>query len=72
MSNLTFSPDHFAIALATMWTIYAGLHVGGSSHSLWSRQDGSNLIERIAWLKPVAGLALVVIGLKLAYDCFRQ
>jgi predicted tellurium resistance membrane protein TerC len=32
---------------------------------------GSNLIERIAWLKPVAGVALVVIGLKLAYDYFR-
>ena len=32
---------------------------------------GSTLIERIAWLKPVAGLALVVIGVKLAYDYFR-
>ena len=32
---------------------------------------GSHLIERIAWLKPVAGLALVGIGLKLAYDYFR-
>ena len=32
---------------------------------------GSQLIERIAWLKPVAGLALVVIGVKLAYDYFR-
>jgi predicted tellurium resistance membrane protein TerC len=32
---------------------------------------GSNLIERIAWLKPVAGLALIVIGAKLAYDYFR-
>jgi predicted tellurium resistance membrane protein TerC len=32
---------------------------------------GSQLIERIAWLKPVAGLALVVIGLKLGYDYFR-
>jgi len=33
---------------------------------------GSNLIERIGWLKPVAGLALVVIGGKLAYDYFRS
>jgi len=33
---------------------------------------GSNLIERIGWLKPVAGLALVVIGTKLAYDYFRS
>jgi predicted tellurium resistance membrane protein TerC len=33
---------------------------------------GSNLIERIGWLKPVAGLALLVIGAKLAYDYFRS
>ena len=32
---------------------------------------GSQLIEKIAWLKPVAGLALVVIGVKLTYDYFR-
>lgn len=32
---------------------------------------GSNLIDRIGWLKPVAGLALIVIGAKLAYDFFR-
>jgi predicted tellurium resistance membrane protein TerC len=32
---------------------------------------GSTLIEKIAWLKPVAGVALVVIGIKLAYDYFR-
>jgi len=29
---------------------------------------GSHLIERITWLKPVAGLALVVIGAKLVWD----
>lgn len=33
---------------------------------------GSNLIERIGWLKPVAGLALVVIGAKLVFDYFRS
>lgn len=33
---------------------------------------GSALIERIGWLKPVAGLALVVIGIKLALDFFRS
>jgi predicted tellurium resistance membrane protein TerC len=33
---------------------------------------GSNLIERIGWLKPVAGLALVVIGLKLVIDFARR
>jgi predicted tellurium resistance membrane protein TerC len=33
---------------------------------------GSNLIERIGWLKPVAGLALVVIGLKLVIDFVRS
>ena len=32
---------------------------------------GSPLIERIAWLKPVAGLTLVVIGGKLVYDYFH-
>ena len=32
---------------------------------------GSTLIERIAWLKPVAGVALILIGIKLAYDYFR-
>ena len=33
---------------------------------------GSNLIERIGWLKPVAGLALVVVGAKLVYDYVRS
>jgi predicted tellurium resistance membrane protein TerC len=32
---------------------------------------GSFLIERVAWLKPVAGLMLVIIGAKLTYDFFR-
>ena len=32
---------------------------------------GSSLIERINWLKPVAGLVLVVIGAKLVYDYVR-
>jgi predicted tellurium resistance membrane protein TerC len=32
---------------------------------------GSNLIDRIAWLKPVAGVALIGIGAKLAIDYFR-
>ncbi len=33
---------------------------------------GSNLIERIGWLKPIAGLALVVIGVKLVIDFVRS
>lgn len=33
---------------------------------------GSHLIERIGWLKPVAGLALVVIGAKLVFDYIRS
>jgi predicted tellurium resistance membrane protein TerC len=33
---------------------------------------GSALIERIGWLKPVAGLALVLIGLKLVIDFARS
>jgi len=32
---------------------------------------GSSLIERIEWLKPVAGLALIVIGAKLVFDYVR-
>jgi predicted tellurium resistance membrane protein TerC len=32
---------------------------------------GSTLIEKIAWLKPVAGVVLVFIGAKLAWDFFR-
>lgn len=32
---------------------------------------GSQLVERVAWLKPVAGVALFVIGGKLLYDFFR-
>jgi predicted tellurium resistance membrane protein TerC len=33
---------------------------------------GSTLIERIGWLKPLAGLALFVIGGKLIYDYCRN
>jgi predicted tellurium resistance membrane protein TerC len=33
---------------------------------------GSTLIDRIVWLKPVAGLALIVIGTKLAYDFLHE
>ena len=32
---------------------------------------GSQLVEKLTWLKPVAGLVLVVIGAKLAIDFFR-
>jgi predicted tellurium resistance membrane protein TerC len=32
---------------------------------------GSTLIEKVTWLKPVAGVALIFIGAKLAYDFFR-
>ncbi len=33
---------------------------------------GSSLIERVGWLKPIAGLALMVIGLKLLIDFVRS
>lgn len=33
---------------------------------------GSSLIDRIGWLKPVAGLALIGIGAKLMFDYFRS
>lgn len=32
---------------------------------------GAHLIDRIGWLKPVAGLALIVIGAKLVFDFFQ-
>jgi len=31
---------------------------------------GSTLIQRFNWLKPVAGLVLVLIGIKVAFDFF--
>jgi predicted tellurium resistance membrane protein TerC len=31
---------------------------------------GASLIQRAAWLKPIAGVVLVVIGVKLALDFF--
>jgi predicted tellurium resistance membrane protein TerC len=31
---------------------------------------GSTLIQRFSWLKPVAGVVLVLIGIKLAFDYF--
>jgi predicted tellurium resistance membrane protein TerC len=33
---------------------------------------GSTLIDKIAWLKPVAGIVLVFIGLKLVWDYFQS
>ena len=33
---------------------------------------GSTLVERIWWLKPVAGVLLIVIGAKLAFDFFQR
>ena len=32
---------------------------------------GSQLIDRVGWLKPLAGLTLIAIGFKLVYDYFR-
>ena len=32
---------------------------------------GSNLIERLTWLKPLAGLALVAIGAQLVWSWYR-
>ena len=33
---------------------------------------GSYLVQRLTWLKPIAGLVLVVIGAKLAFDYFSR
>ncbi len=32
---------------------------------------GSILVERLTWLKPVAGVVLILIGGKLAFDYFK-
>jgi predicted tellurium resistance membrane protein TerC len=33
---------------------------------------GATLVEKVTWLKPVAGLVLVGIGLQLLYSFFRH
>ena len=33
---------------------------------------GSNLVDRITWLKPVAGVALIIIGGQLIANWIRQ
>jgi predicted tellurium resistance membrane protein TerC len=33
---------------------------------------GATLVERVSWLKPVAGLVLVGIGLQLLWSFFRH
>jgi predicted tellurium resistance membrane protein TerC len=68
---LAISSVASGVPQAYRWPVLAGGVVLAAACLFAFTLIGSNLIERIAWLKPVAGLALVVIGLKLAYDYFR-
>ena len=68
---LAISSVASGVPQAYRWPVLAGGVVLAACCLFAFTLIGSNLIERIAWLKPVAGLALVVIGLKLAYDYFR-
>jgi predicted tellurium resistance membrane protein TerC len=68
---LAISSVASGVPQAYRWPVLAGGVILAAACLFAFTLIGSNLIERIAWLKPVAGLALVVIGLKLAYDYFR-
>jgi predicted tellurium resistance membrane protein TerC len=58
-------PGRYRIAV-----LAAGVVVAASCLLLFTLV-GSTLIQRFAWLKPVAGLVLVLIGVKLGFDYFR-
>ena len=68
---LAISSVASGVPQAYRWPVLAGGVILAAACLFAFTLIGSNLIERIAWLKPVAGLALVLIGLKLAYDYFR-
>jgi predicted tellurium resistance membrane protein TerC len=68
---LAISSVASGVPQAYRWPVLAGGVILAAACLFAFTLIGSNLIERIAWLKPVAGLALIVIGLKLAYDYFR-
>jgi predicted tellurium resistance membrane protein TerC len=68
---LAISSVASGVPQAYRWPVLAGGVLLAATCLFAFTLIGSNLIERIDWLKPVAGLALVLIGAKLAYDYFR-
>jgi predicted tellurium resistance membrane protein TerC len=68
---LAISSVASGVPQAYRWPVLAGGVLLAATCLFAFTLIGSNLIERIDWLKPVAGLALIVIGAKLAYDYFR-
>ena len=68
---LAISSVASGVPQAYRWPVLAGGVILAAACLFAFTLIGSNLIERIAWLKPVAGVALVLIGIKLAYDYFR-
>jgi predicted tellurium resistance membrane protein TerC len=68
---LAISSVASGVPQAYRWPVLAGGVLLAATCLFAFTLIGSNLIERIDWLKPVAGLALILIGTKLAYDYFR-
>jgi predicted tellurium resistance membrane protein TerC len=68
---LAISSVASGVPQAYRWPVLAGGVLLAATCLFAFTLIGSNLIERIDWLKPVAGLALILIGAKLAYDYFR-
>jgi predicted tellurium resistance membrane protein TerC len=68
---LAISSVASGVPQAYRWPVLAGGVLLGATCLFAFTLIGSSLIDRIEWLKPVAGLALIVIGAKLAYDFFR-
>jgi predicted tellurium resistance membrane protein TerC len=69
---LAISSVASGVPQAYRWPVLAGGVLLAATCLFAFTLIGSNLIERIDWLKPVAGLALILIGAKLAYDYFRS
>jgi predicted tellurium resistance membrane protein TerC len=68
---LAISSVASGVPQAYRWPVLAGGVLLAATCLFAFTLIGSNLIERIDWLKPVAGLALILIGAKLVYDYFR-
>ena len=70
-----------AIAIATVasgvptaqriWVLAGGVLLAACCLLIFSF-TGSMLVERLTWLKPVAGVVLVIIGVKLVLEVFQH